>query len=205
MICASAGIDGPCGVRELDPFKEYRPQSSEPGSTCGFDGSVLLRKWVAAWAGDDTVGDELRALFLALRIPPNDEAELSVISLSWSHSNRSSGEMFCTARLISPIPIRSGKSSLLAGVEGTSFLAKSGNEGCSSSSFFASSCTSASTSPLGFDPIAPSFSFSSSDSRVITVLSIFSALFWPLNWKMLSLFFVAVEIGIGGFSCSGFD
>ena len=112
------------------------------------------------------MGEELLALFLALLIPPNAEAEPGIMSFSWFHSIRSSGEIFCTANRISPIPIKSVNASLPAGVVGTSFGAGLGSLGCSGEAVFGFSRSISST----FSFFNPSFSFSSSERRLIAAL-----------------------------------
>lgn len=71
---------------------------------------------------------------------------------------------------------------------------------CSCGIFSPSFCTFVAHSRL----IAPSFSFSSSESRLITDFVAFLVVDPPPNWNTLSLFFVAVDIGIGGLSCNRF-
>ena len=144
----------------MDPFKEYRPQSSDPGSTLGFTDS---KKWGEAWVDGDPVGEELLARFLALLIPPMAEPDPGSMSFSWFHSMRSSGDMFCTSRRISPMSIKSFNASRPAGVVGTSFGADSGSLGCSGEALFRYSLGL--PSPFFF---APPFSFSSSERRLIT-------------------------------------
>lgn len=150
-------------------------------------------KRLGVLAAGDEMGDELLARFLtAMAI---DELELC-----WSHSIRSSGETSCTSRRISPMPMRSGNASFGAGVEGTFLLELLGK---------ADSCDCvASVSAVAADcsPATSWFSFSSCCNRLIEgCFANPSSLGCPANWKTESLFLVAVETGIGGFSRSGRD
>lgn len=131
-----------------------------------------------AWADGEPVGEELLALFLARLIPPNADPDPGNMSLSWFHSIRSSGEIFCTSRRISPMPIKSVNASRPAGVVGTSLGApSSGSLGSSGGQFSASSRGSSSTCSL----FAPSFSFSSFETRFMTAFVLSPSLDRPGN------------------------
>lgn len=163
MICASAGTEA-LGVGAFDPLREYRPHISDPGSTC-----ALLLMNSASRPGEDS-GEELRARFRALVLVLPGFEHIT------SHSIRSSGEISCTARLTSPIPIRSVSASLPAGVDGTSFLAGSGKFGCDD--LLPPSCTA--TRDLVYPTAA--FSLSSSDiGLTIGCFAIGSGLDCPPN------------------------
>lgn len=105
---------------------------------------------------------------------------------------------------MSPMPIRSGKASRPDGVEGTSFLEVS--DRVESVDFVVSLVSSFGLERAESSSAITRFSFSSSGSGLTTAcFAVSSALGCPPKWKTLSLFLVAVETGIGGLSCRGFE
>ena len=131
MIWASAGFVAPREVAEVEPLKEKRSHSSRAGSAWGdlraaanfftFTTGVLDLDLDLA-AGEEVVGDELRARFLPLLRGITGEALYGWACLV-SHRMRSLGLMSWSSPCWGA-PIRSFHFNLLAGV--TEVLAVSG-------------------------------------------------------------------------------